>query len=115
MSLRFKVEPKITLSAEYEEAPVRGNVSASGHDAFDKKVEDEILARLRDGDVWAWASVTVTASLYGLEEHAYLGCCSYESAEDFVKSSDYYPDMVAEVKGRLLETIELLMSCVEEG
>ena len=55
-----KEEVSISLNAEPEPVPVRGNAMASGDDQLDQEVEDRILARLDAGDVWAWAAVTVT-------------------------------------------------------
>jgi hypothetical protein len=35
----------------------------------------------------------------------YLGCCSYESEEDFVENSGYYEDLKYEARGELVETL----------
>lgn len=90
----------VTIKAEVDHIPVRGNATVSGDDDYDRQVEDAILERLEWGDVWAWASVTVTVTpkvlCKGLEGSAYLGCCSYEDEKDFVKNSGYYEDMVQE-------------------
>jgi hypothetical protein len=64
---------------------VRGNAMASDDDAFDKEVEDKILADL-DRGVWrAWFDVQVTASFsYGegfIEAHEYLVACSYADSD----------------------------------
>jgi hypothetical protein len=63
-----------TIHAEVDETPVRGNALASGDDAADREYEDEILARLRDDDVWAWACVEV-------RESGYFGDLCREAAE----------------------------------
>ena len=55
-------EVSIQIKAEPELIPVEGNASASGDDAFDREVEHNILCRIQQGDVWAWAMVTVTVS-----------------------------------------------------
>jgi hypothetical protein len=82
----------IAIDAVIEDnTPVRGNAAASGDDAADKAVEDEILARLDRGDVWAWAIVHVKASFNGFEGHAILGGCGYADKDDFM-ASDYYGD-----------------------
>ena len=79
-----QVVPTIRLYATQEDdCPVRGNALASGDDAYDKKVEDEILERLDNGDVWAWAVVEVRAGYGDLSASDYLGACSYESEKDF--------------------------------
>lgn len=95
----------VTLVAEQDDAPVRGNAAASGDDAYDKEVEDAILARLDRGDVWAWASVKVSARLGGCEGVDYLGCCSYDSEADFRRPGDYFDDMVVRAKDELAKEL----------
>ena len=102
-------DPRITIAihAQQDDVPVRGNALASGDDNEDRRVEDEILQRLSDGDIWAWAHVEVAVYASGVKmmEHGTvllidtwasdsLGCCSYESEEDFRIAGDYYEDMV---------------------
>ena len=84
-----------TMEAEEDDCEVRGNAMASGDDTYDSEVENEILARLNVGDIWAWASVLVTAtdSKTGLTGHDYLRSCSYKHAADFIQTSGYYEDM----------------------
>jgi hypothetical protein len=98
---------EFTLEAEQDDMPVRGMAMASGDDAVDKKVEDEIIDRLDGGDVWAWASVSMTARWKGMEGVNYLGCCSYADEEDF-KKDGYYKDMKAEAFADLLNNINAL-------
>jgi hypothetical protein len=86
---------EITVTAIQDEIPVRGNAIVSGDDALDKQVEDKIIDRLNDGDVWAWASVCVKVTYLGLEAKEYIGGSCYEDENDFVKNSGYYDDMVA--------------------
>lgn len=85
-----------TVECLPEEIGVRGNAMASGDDAQDKEVEDQIIADLEGGNEWAWCSVKVTASLtIDGETFAgsdYLGCCSYASEVDF-KNGGYFEDM----------------------
>lgn len=83
------------IEATPEDIPVRGNTMASGDDEYDKRVEDEILARLESGDVWAWCSVRVTCADGETEGEAWLGGCSYKDEEDF-KAGGYFDDMKAE-------------------
>lgn len=86
----------IFLTVEEEYCSVRGNALVSGDDTADKEAEDEILERLDSGDLWAWCSVTITATIEGLEELEgvdNLGCCSYVDEQDFLSPDGYYPDM----------------------
>lgn len=96
---------KYTLSYDLDHAAVRGNALASGDEAVDKEVEDEILERLRRGDAWAWAQVTVTASCLGFEGHDHLGCCTYKDEDDF-RASDYYKDMCNNARDEMLKNVE---------
>jgi len=97
---------KVEAFPEY--VPVRGNAMASGDDEFDTEVEDDILSQLDDGNEWAWATVKVTGSYFGMESHQFLGCCSYRSEADF-KSCGYYTDMQSEVLADLQCAIDSLV------
>lgn len=95
----------ITIEAQQDELEVRGNALASGDDAEDTRTEDEIIARLDSGDVWAWATVKVTATWSGFEGSDTLGACSYESEENF-KADGHYTDMVSAALEELAQAIE---------
>ena len=82
------------VTAFPDEIPVQGNACYSGDEDFDRHVESEILKRLEQDDVWAWATVCVTAEWEALKENEYLGCCCYESEEDFRNNSGYFEEMV---------------------
>jgi hypothetical protein len=106
--IRALTENEVTfeLTVEQDDIPVRGNALASGDADEDRKCEDEILRRLDQGDVWAWASVRVTARWEGFEGHDYLGGCSYESERDFVRSGGYFDDMKDAALAELNEAIQ---------
>ena len=99
-----KSEVTYRIVAVQEEQPVRGNAMASGDDAVDKEVEDEILARLDRYDVWA--TVCVIAECEGFEGRAYLGCCSYADEADFKAEGGYYPQMKEEALDDLKATLK---------
>jgi hypothetical protein len=97
-----------TLTVEQDDLPVRGNAFASGDDSEDKAVEDEILRRLDQGDDWAWAYVTVTATLDGTPQFKgqdSLGGCNYKNEADFKQPGGYYDDMVKEARHNLIQNI----------
>lgn len=94
----FKIE------AEDEDIPVRGNAMCSGDDDADRECEDEIIARLDRGDVWAWCCVKVTATWNGWKGVAYLGACSYEDQTDF-EAGGYWDDMKHEALNDLNRSI----------
>jgi len=98
MSIRAieRHEACIRIRAEPDWVPVKGNAMASGDDALDREVEQEILQRLNQGDIWAWAAVTVETSWKSFRGIATLGCCSYESEEDFCQPDGYFDDLVSE-------------------
>ena len=97
------------LFISQDDIPVRGNAMASGDEAEDKAVEDEILSRLDDGDTWAWASVNVQASVtIDGEEFTgddYLGGCCYHDTADFITGNGYYDDMKNESRDALLTAV----------
>jgi len=119
MTLINKDKINITLEITEEEFPVRGNVIASGDDAYDKQVEDEILERLSDGDVWAWCVVTVKATVDGLEGFEGIDClggCSFKDEQGF-KESGYYEDMkeaaIADLISKLKAASKALIQLIE--
>ena len=89
---------------------------ASGDDAADKETVNGIYERLNAGDVWAWATVTVTAE-YLDQDMAIAGIdqirvddvitgCNYRDLDDFWKSNgDYAFDMLATVLTELKERL----------
>ncbi len=87
-------EVTIVVTPFPEELPAKGNAICSGDEVFDRKVETEIVTRVENGDIWAWATVCVTAEWEALKENEYLGCCCYESEEDFRNNSGYFEEMV---------------------
>lgn len=97
-------EVKYTITVEQDEQAVRGNALVSGDDAVDKAHEDEILARLDRGDIWAWAQVMVTAECAGFKGVDYLCGCCYENEEGF-KAGGYFPDMCARALEDLRSTL----------
>lgn len=88
-----------------------------------------IEEQLTQGSEWAWCTVQVSAIYGELRSNAYLGSCSYESREGFIRDSGYYSQLVAEaVEGLalLLEEVandheiwehdeELCMQCIVKG
>lgn len=92
MQLRKLTESDVTftLEVEQDDTPIRGNALASGDDELDKRVEDEILARLNCGDVWAWACVTVKAQYKSWVGAACLGAVSCADEADFMNDVNGY-------------------------
>jgi len=105
---RAKIRPEdvtYTLTIEDEDIPVRGNAMASGDDEADEAYENEIIARLDSGDLWAWCFVKVTAEWRGFKGWDGLGGCSYADEADF-KRGGYYEDMKARAFDDLVATVE---------
>jgi hypothetical protein len=75
---------EVTIACLAEDTPVRGNF-ASGDDAEDRAMEDDILSQLADGNEWAWCYVRVTATWEEFKGIASLGGCSYLSESDFMR------------------------------
>jgi len=91
----------VLVTAFPEEIPVKGNAMCSGDEDFDQKVESEILERLEQDDLWAWATVCVTAEWEGLKETEHLGCCCYADEEEFRQEGGYFDEMVEEALSNL--------------
>lgn len=89
-----------------EHAEVRGNALASGDNAEDKRAEDKILKDLNDGNEWAWCTVRVSCIWLDFAGEDYLGCCSYQSQEDFETPGGYYDDMKEQAFQALIQQIE---------
>ena len=70
-------EVSFRIECSPEEIGIEGNYMASGDDAADKAVEDDILRQLEEGNEWAWCCVRVVAEWEGMEGHDFLGCCSF--------------------------------------
>lgn len=106
------------IEVSMEETPVRGNAMFSDDADYVRKVENDIIESLSRGNVWAWASVKVTARYPGIPQVTgvdYLGCCSYESQEDFEKDF-YYEDMLDNARNDLftqLESIAIILRRAE--
>jgi hypothetical protein len=92
----YEAQYEISFEALPETVRVRGNALASGNDVLDKEAEDEIIARLESGDVYAWFTAKVSVrDDKGNEASDYLGACCYEDEADF-KQGLYYLDMIEE-------------------
>jgi hypothetical protein len=100
---------KIIVHPEY--IAVRGNAILSGDAAFDKQVEDSIIKRLENDDLWAWCTVELQVSYKGiLTASDYLGCCSYDNEADF-KDGCYYDDMIETCLSELNKQVKTLCEC----
>lgn len=96
-----KEEINIRVMAYPEEIPVKGNAICSGDEDFDRQVESEILKRLEQDDVWAWATVRVTSEWECLSASEYLGCCCYADENEFREEGGYFDDMIHEALSNL--------------
>ncbi len=101
-------EVEFQIIAHDEHISVRGNAIVSGDDAYDKKVEDEIIGRLDNGDIWAWCCVEVVVKYKGMKGNDFLGACCYEDEKDFISQSGYYEDMKQRAYDELISEIESL-------
>ena len=95
---------KITLKATPEDiSPERAENQHGYADGFAEAVRS-VLDRIPSSDptdlAWGWGTVEVKVE-FGVGcgrkvGYAYLGECSYLNAEDFIKNSAYFQDMVSE-------------------
>ena len=94
--------------ATEEHTPIRGNF-AYGTEAEDRAAE-EFTADLARRSIWGWCCVVTTAEYAGFNASTSLGCCSHESAEDFIKSDG--DTQAFEACAALLDEIE---ASIERG
>lgn len=78
----------ITVEAMPESEHPRGYFS----DSRDVEHVCELARRTE----WGWCTVKVTAKWNGIKHSEFLGACSYESEDDFIKNSGYFEDMKKE-------------------
>ena len=70
-------EVTFTLDVTQDDIDFRGNAMASGDDAADRELEDEIAAALDRGDIEAWCRIVVKAHYQGFEGFDSLGGCCF--------------------------------------
>lgn len=94
------------ISIEISECdiPVEGSF-ATDDAAADAAQVTEIKRRLRNGDTWAWCTVTVSATCHGYSGSDSLGACSYADEQDFRTPGWYFDDMVTEAIAALATEI----------
>lgn len=97
-----KDEVEFSVTIESEDLSVRGNYMCTEDPEADKKAEDEILTRLKHGDIYAWCVIKVTAKWEEFEGFATLGGVSFSENEDGQKQAE----MEAEDHGMFAEALE---------
>lgn len=104
----------IVLETMEETDEIEGNLIDSGSVAHDDHMNTAVRARLDRGDVWGWARVAVTVRHYGLGlvGVAHLGCCSFNSEDDF-RSSGYFDTMLGDALTEAL-TVPLIPEPLRE-
>lgn len=93
----LRTRAKYTYTAEPEHDPV----------CWHFEDEEQALQTLRaaaESD-WGWCTVKCTVTCGTLESVTYLGCCSYESCDDFLQNSGYAEDMATEALADLADQI----------
>ena len=75
-----------------EDTPIEGNYVATDDPEDDRACERAVIEELAHNP-WAWCMVKVTVGWSSFEAHDYLGCCNYDSEEDF-RACTYFDDMV---------------------
>jgi len=84
---------EFTLECLPEFTPIEGNCCAIDEET-DRRQEQLVRDQLEAGNDWAWCCVKVSAKWEGFEGTDFLGCCSYESEEQFKQPGGYYEDML---------------------
>lgn len=79
----------------------------SPKDHFDDWVE--VCDKIESGE-YVWFCAKVTASKNGIVlASEYLGCCCYDSYQQFILDSDYYADMIVNVVSNATSAISNLI------
>ena len=106
VAIQIEIEPEHSTPEE------QLGLEATGvdHSEWIEKIHQDLY--MNGGLSWMWCAVKLTVSfppgiLNGLrfEESEYLGCCSYESEQDF-KKDGYYIDMIHTAATALNEAIK---------
>jgi hypothetical protein len=86
-----------------ETTEIRGNALASGDDGIDSEAEESIITDLEGGNPWVWFMARVTCKVPGYDAVGddYLGCCNYDSREQFEEPGGYYDDMCVQARDSL--------------
>lgn len=117
MGLRELEWNEVCFSVEClsEDAPIKGNVMDSGDPDADGRAEEKVYNDYQANE-WAWCCVCVVASWGEFRGEAFLGCCSYESEDDF-RQGGYYDDLANEalcaLNQRIAETFESIRPLLE--
>jgi hypothetical protein len=90
MATKFSLTLTTQPEEESPEQSERRTGSAPGYAKAVREVMETAEGR------WGWCTVKIAVKANGKEGTAYLGNCSYKNAEDFVKTSDYFQQMVEE-------------------
>lgn len=77
-----------------------------GDEELNQEYRAKIAERLEQGDIWAWASVTVSASWGGFTGTANIGGCNYTDEADFREPGGYFGDMLRDAVADLLKEIK---------
>jgi hypothetical protein len=64
----------------------------SGDDAWDRRCENRVLKRLKDGDTLAWFTACLSLESWSTDvlHKTYLGCCNYDTAAEFIQNQMEY-------------------------
>lgn len=102
-SININVDDHITytLEAFYEDFDYP-------KDHFDDPETVAYIEKEMQWNIWAWCSISVTATLFGISYSETLHCCSYESRQDFIQEGAYFKDMKADARLNLLEKLKNL-------
>jgi len=87
---------KLTITIETQpedETPEQSEKRTRSADGYAKCVREQM--KTAEG-CWGWCVVKITAKNGSKTGTAYLGNCSYESAQNFIKTSGYFQQMVEE-------------------
>lgn len=108
MALKYEITYTVTAEPEPDLSPE--DFFDSGDTKADAALRQDIYRRIERGDVWAWAIVTVTASVE-VNEQEFEGsdslcACSYDNEDAFRQPGGYFDDMKRAALAGLCESLK---------
>jgi hypothetical protein len=91
--------PGVTIKVRVEEE----TDSPYGH--FENRDQAKEVIKRANGNIWGWCTVWVTVSWEGFSGEDNLGCCSYDSEEEF-RADAYYSDLVNQALDQLNKDVD---------
>lgn len=101
------------VDVEQDAEDVHTHMPRTGDELADLLREQLLLERLRHGDKWAWAWITVTVHWRNFQADACLGGCTFDDELDFLQS-DAHRTLREQALASLQTTLQTAFSRLQE-